>query len=330
VAQPGQLWYRPDFAALLNGIAIEPAAIELQFNRVYVRPEALLQFPPPGSKPRFEISEHGDGQVVFAASPGSGSGSGLRAIVEQTLPDDEAAVDAIVSGEIDVLDRVPPWQVERLRGAKGIRVGAYRLPTVHVLIPNTKGLLLAKREFRRAICFGIDRKWIVSSVLLGGQSQTGFDVLSGPFPSGLSISDPIRYGYNNRINPRSYEPRLAAILATIGWAAANNPTGRKEDAPKNLPEMPELNLAHPHPTSYSPAKSSTTFDTPSSPCGNRSSMPDRFSANTALPAMCPAARCKRRCGTSTRPAIGTTSALGWPKFTISRTMSYQSYHFGKR
>jgi ABC-type transport system substrate-binding protein len=104
---------------------------------------------------------------------------------------------------------------------------------------------LAKREFRRALCFGIDRQWIVSSVLLGGKSEPGFEVISGPFPAGTSVSDPIRYGYNNRVPPRPYEPRLAAVLSTIAWAAANNPTGKKEDAPENLPEMPELTLAHP-------------------------------------------------------------------------------------
>ena len=70
--------------------------------------------------------------------------------------------------------------------------------------------LLAKREFRRAICFGIDRKWIVERVLLGGAKLPGFDVLSGPFPTGLSLGDPIRYGYNSQIEPRPFEPRLAA------------------------------------------------------------------------------------------------------------------------
>ena len=73
--------------------------------------------------------------------------------------------------------------------------------------------LLAKREFRRALCFGIDRKWIVDRVLLGGTKRPGFEVVSGPFPTGLSLSDPIRYGNNNQLTPRPFEPRLAAILA---------------------------------------------------------------------------------------------------------------------
>jgi tetratricopeptide (TPR) repeat protein len=239
-------WYRPEFANLLSGVSIAPNAVQLRFNRVCVRPEAQLQIPPPTGDNPFAIAEYNPDQVVFAAAQtAAAAGTGLRAVVEQTFADDDAAVNAIVSGDIDVLDRVPPWQIERLRAANGIRVESYKLPTVHVLIPNTNRPLLAKREFRRALCFGIDRQWIVSSVLLGGKSEPGFEVISGPFPAGTSLNDPIRYGYNNRVAPRPYEPRLAAILSTVAWAAVNNPTGKKEDAPSELPEMPELTLAHP-------------------------------------------------------------------------------------
>jgi len=195
--------YRPDFANLLSGISIAPNAVQLQFNHVCVRPEALLQVPPPGGSAPFVVAEHSSEQVIFTVPrEATLAPSGLRAVVEQTFADDDAAISAIANGDIDVLDRVPPWQIERLRAVKGVRVESYKLPTVHVLIPNANRPLLAKREFRRALCFGIDRKWIVNSVLLGGKTQAGFEVISGPFPAGASLSDPIRYGYSNRIAPR--------------------------------------------------------------------------------------------------------------------------------
>jgi ABC-type transport system substrate-binding protein len=172
-------------------------------------------------------------------------------VVERNMADDEAAVSALLAGEIDVLDRVPPWHIERLRKVEAVRVQSYCLPTVHVLIPNHERPLMAKREFRRALCFGIDRKWIVERVLLAGTALPGFDVLSGPFPTGTSLSDPVRYAYNDQVAARPFEPRLAAILATVAWAsvqtsdAKENEEEEKEDkAP--LPDLPELLLAHPN------------------------------------------------------------------------------------
>jgi ABC-type transport system substrate-binding protein len=170
----------------------------------------------------------------------------MQAVVEQNIANDEAAVNALLAGEIDVLDRVPPWHVERLRNVEAVRVQAYRLPTVHVLIPNSKRPLLAKREFRRALCFGIDRKWIVERVLLAGADLPGFDVLSGPFPTGASLSDPIRYAYNDQIAPRAFEPRLAAILGTVAWASVQNADANEEKEKPPLPDLPELTLAHPN------------------------------------------------------------------------------------
>jgi tetratricopeptide (TPR) repeat protein len=251
MAEPGSPNYQADWASVLGGVSIDSAttAIVSHLSRVHVRPEALLQVRPPvaATAAGFSIADHGSDQVVFtAAKSESAQPAGLQAVVEQRMADDDAAVAALLAGEIDVLDRVPPWQLERLRKVQNVSVRPYRLPTVHVLIPNLDRPLLAKREFRRALCFGIDRKWIVERVLLGGAVVPGFQVVSGPFPAGTSLSDPVRYGYNDQVEPRPFEPRLAAILATVAWASVQNPQPdeKKEDA--ELPGLPELVLAHPN------------------------------------------------------------------------------------
>jgi ABC-type transport system substrate-binding protein len=163
-----------------------------------------------------------------------------------------------MDGTADVLDRVPPWHLARLQAIEGVQIESYRLPTVHVLIPNLQKPLLAKREFRRALCFGIDRKWIVDRVLLGGNPAPGFEVVSGPFPTGTSLNDPIRYAYNSQVAPRPFEPRLAAILASVAWNGVQNPPDKNKDKKKEAggeaakkPEpvetpLPELTLAHPN------------------------------------------------------------------------------------
>ncbi|HJQ82289.1 MAG TPA: ABC transporter substrate-binding protein [Lacipirellulaceae bacterium] len=251
MAAPGSPDYYADWGNLLHGVSIDPATstVQAHLRRVHVRPEALLQVRPPltSNAARYAIAEHGQEQVVFTvASTHSAQPGGIKAVVEQNMADDEAAVEALLAGDIDVLDRVPPWHVERLRKVEAVRVHSYRLPTVHVLIPNPQRPLLAKREFRRALCFGIDREWIVQRVLLAGAELPGFDVLSGPFPTGTSLSDPVRYAYNDQIAPRAFEPRLAAILSTVAWASVQNPSGDKEKEQSQPAEIPELVLAHPN------------------------------------------------------------------------------------
>jgi ABC-type transport system substrate-binding protein len=84
-----------------------------------------------------------------------------------------------------------------------------------VLVPNLKNPLLEMRDFRRALCYGIDREGIVRDILLAGQAQQGFRTISGPFPAGVGLNDPVGYAYNSDLAPRPYDPRLAALLANV-------------------------------------------------------------------------------------------------------------------
>jgi tetratricopeptide (TPR) repeat protein len=249
--------YRPEFARLFAGVSIEGDEwIHLDWKRPHVRPESLLQVPLPIAVAReeevatdvavvapFALSENGQNEKVYSAKPIIGAPqAGVRTVVEQTMPSDDAAIAALIHGEIDVLDRVPPWQIGRLRAANGVRVASYRLPTVHVLLPNPQNPLVASREFRRALSFAIERDRIVDDVILGGEQLPGYQLLTGPFPAGVSFSDPLRYAYNNQLTPRAYEPRLGAVLAAVAWAKVLDPTGSGD---VELTEMPALVLAHP-------------------------------------------------------------------------------------
>jgi hypothetical protein len=258
MADPTRPEYRPDFAEVLAGVSVEGSEwVHLDWSRPHVRPEALLRVPlaqiavdgagrpdqEPIVAPRFVLADSEPGSMAFSVvSRADGPRPWLKSIVEQTLPDDNAAVAALLHGEVDVLDRVPPWHVERLRATQGIRVDTYALPTVHVLILNPAKALSKEREFRRALCFGIQRDRIVKQVFLAGTETPGYTVLSGPFPAGTSFSDPLRYAYNSQLEPRPFEPRLAAVLATVAWSKVLDPNrqGNIELAP-----MPQLVLAHP-------------------------------------------------------------------------------------
>lgn len=225
LATAGSPRFQADLAGLLKSVTIVGGQdVKISWQRAHIRPESLLQIPLrwlatapiPGGGLWFDLqppdAETAQPQLRYGRDAAAGE---LASVVEMVYPDDEEALAALVRGDVDAIDRVPPWQLERARGVRNITVEPYRLPTVHVLVPNLKNPLLEVREFRRAICYAIDAQRIVSDILLGGQPQPGFRTLSGPFPAGTALNDPVGYAYNTEVAPRPYEPRLAALLAGV-------------------------------------------------------------------------------------------------------------------
>ncbi|MBX3434046.1 MAG: hypothetical protein KF847_12055 [Pirellulales bacterium] len=231
MARPEDGFYSDGFAALAAAVDSEGDEVRITWRRPHIRPAALLTTPlrglggPAAAELWFERdTEQGTpaearyARAAMTDEPPEAS-TAPRYIVEQAFDDDEGAAAALAGGSIDLLDRVPPWQVERLTRADGVRVGRYRLPTVHVLLLNYDNPLLELREFRRALCYGTDRQGIVRDLLLAGREQIGFRVLSGPFLAGENSTDPIGYAYLEQLAPRPYEPRLASVLASVARGA---------------------------------------------------------------------------------------------------------------
>ena len=62
-------------------------------------------------------------------------------------------------------------------------------------------------RLRRALLFGIHRESILNTQLLRNRELAGARIVSGPFPTG--------YAYNNAVDARPYEPRVAVMLASV-------------------------------------------------------------------------------------------------------------------
>lgn len=170
----------------------------------------------------------------------AGSG-GFDAIEEFVFTDVDAAVNALRSRQIHLLAGAPPWRLSVLGATPGVSTATLRLPTMHCLVMHEQTPLRRRRELRRALCYALAREETLATAILGGEQRTGFELLSAPFPRGLSLSDPIRYAYNDSVDPRPYEPRLAALLLT----AARNEDLSEEDSDATNDVPASVTLAHP-------------------------------------------------------------------------------------
>ena len=258
MAVPQSHNYQVGFRELLEDVMISSGDnVLVRWKLSHVRPETLLQIPIQS----FLRSD--SDSMVYQAFANTEEVSDIRfrlpeqeskvsrshSIIERVITDEEVALASLLNGKVDALDRIPPWQVERAQQAKEIVVQPYQLPTLHVLVPNYNNPILKRREFRRALVYGINRSRILNEIILGGDKRPGFRLLSGPFNRSIrASSDPVGFAYKQSIKPRPYEPQLAVVLATLARnAIAKKPseetraTEREEASPAPKP----LVLAHP-------------------------------------------------------------------------------------
>ena len=93
----------------------EPDVLAIDLSRTHVRPEALLQdvllsecnlAPPYGA---FKATVADDDTLQLEALT---TGSMVAAVDERLITSDDEALIALTRGDVDLLARVPPWQVE--------------------------------------------------------------------------------------------------------------------------------------------------------------------------------------------------------------------------
>ncbi|MFH1919112.1 MAG: ABC transporter substrate-binding protein [Planctomycetota bacterium] len=272
---PGHPTYRLDWAELLDRVSVRDVyRVEADLRRPHVRPEALFEtvavgpgrrMKDEGGRMKDERGETGDLDSSFILHPSSFSGPYVvesrsedeavylvnpqysagprqpKEIVERYSRKGTEAITALERRQIDVLDRVNPWDLDRLASVAGVVVEPYAVPVVHCLVPNPRRPFTARRAFRRALCYGIHREAVLAHLLRGAR-PAGCQVVSGPFPLGISRDDPLDYAYDHSIEPRGYEPHLAIGLAQV---ALSEVAAVMEKQGVEVADLPELVLAHP-------------------------------------------------------------------------------------
>lgn len=229
--------YDPIFAGLLaSAIARGRGELEVTLARPLPLPEGALRLPlvrgagePLGP---YKLESHAPAVARFVRETGYFATGAKQPgeIVERAYPDAAAALRALRRGEVSVIDRLAPWDVPTMSAAGGLSVKPYGVPTVHVLVPNPGKPLVNHRAMRRAILYGIDRQAILQKGLLAGGGIPGCEVVSGPFPKGAATDD-FAYAYNAKVEPRSYEPATALVLARLARQEVLGENGETESTP---------------------------------------------------------------------------------------------------
>lgn len=127
------------------------------------------------------------------------------------INDSTARLNALISGQVDVINRVDPKVAALVKGKRdlGIVVSSGGWHTVVSLLQDP-GAMFANHDLRLAMKYGIDRPQLVKT-LFGGYGSPGVDT---PIPK----NDPY---FNNTIKPIAYDPDKARFhLKKSGFAGA--------------------------------------------------------------------------------------------------------------
>jgi ABC-type transport system substrate-binding protein/tetratricopeptide (TPR) repeat protein len=273
--------FRGDWAELMKAVNVRSVAeFDVDFRRLHVRPESMLQtvlYPyaesSPGSGPAPTngpfVLPRGTSKVAQSQTAAKNpSEKGIippattnfsemtffantqyfatkpampKELLVRRYPTGPNAIHALKQGDIQILDRIAPWNLSLLKNNPKISVGKYSVPLVHCLVPNFNRPLMKSRTYRRALAYGLNRDAILKQ-LVGNEPIEGCRVVSGPFSSGISNDDPLNYAYDERILPRPCDPRMTLALAGVSlkeYKESEKKQGRE------VKKLPRLVLAYP-------------------------------------------------------------------------------------
>ncbi|GAB6166298.1 ABC transporter substrate-binding protein [Thermostilla marina] len=260
MTSPESAQYAPQWASIVERVATrEGRVVDVDLRHAFVRPEGLLRCrigpwvmvganwhdeEPPGTGPYTPVpSLSNERERVFQELAGYAAKEAAQPaeIVEEYFARGRDGLRALRRGEVDIVDRINPWELPMVREEPGIVVEQYAVPLVHCLVPNLERPLAGNRDLRRAIVYGINRERILNN-LLGGSETPGCQVVSGPFAQGVSFDDPLDYAYDDTIEPRPYDPALALALGEVAFSQA---AAKAEKGGEPFPDSLELTIGHP-------------------------------------------------------------------------------------
>lgn len=230
-ANPDSPQYLPAWAAVFkDAVVTTPGQLDVRLQNPHILPQALMQWPfPPELFEVLSEQERLKVETTYQLGPVDERTNayifrdGLKRSDKQPMEITEVyysnpveARNDLLRGEIDAIDQIFPADAEALSSKEEIRIDTYALPTVYSLVVRpTEHAYLKKLEFRRALLYAVDRDKLLFNEILGGTNKADGRLVSGPFPAGVSVDDPLAYAYDFSVAPYAYQPRLAKLLVTL-------------------------------------------------------------------------------------------------------------------
>jgi len=244
--------YRPAWAAIMKQASVNsPELLTIKLQRPHVLPHAFLQWPlgelgsesyeSAGLYKRGEDRSGGRHSFRWAREAKPVEGQPIE-IVETLYDDPKKAIADLVRGNIEIIDRLFPADAALLGRNRNIKVEAYALPMIHMLVPVSDHPYVSDRDFRRSLLYAVNRQSILDGEILGGLRAADSQLISGPFPIGEGDNDPLSYAYNKEIPPIPYDPRLAQLLLIL---TKQKLSVMAEKAKTKVPELTPIRLGVP-------------------------------------------------------------------------------------
>ncbi len=200
---------KPD-GVFLNKIAGYLLLVPKDYTEKLGSPEAFARAPIGSGPFRFAEQKVGQSVTLVRFDDYWGNKPAIKRLVFKVVPEASSRVNALVSGEADIVDYVAAADVARLKANPGVAIKSVQIgsPLAVRLYSNVPGTPLADRRVRLALNHAVDSNALIKSVLHG---------IGAPMASYISASYP--YGVDPSLKPYAYDPaRAKKLLAEAGYA----------------------------------------------------------------------------------------------------------------
>jgi len=135
-----------------------------------------------------------------------GTPARLDRVIFRILPEETTRLVALETGEVDLVEGVPPDAARRLEATGRVTISATGGRRIYFLQWNCARPFLADAATRRALSLALDRNRMIETLLLGFGSPG-----VGPLP-------PAVWNHDTELAPDPYDPdRARRLLAGAGW-----------------------------------------------------------------------------------------------------------------